>query len=402
MKFIKSEKERLYQIHFILFVSVFVFSYQLRGYVLQGRLKSINLIAVISIIIIILFELYKNINKRMLLVILLISGVFFYSQLLNNKVLSENIVMLACIIIPLVLITITIKEQDFEEIFNLYLKFFNVLVGLLFIFAVIDKFTDNSIAKFLSDTINDTYFYNAVNYNADLRYYSFMGHPLYNTQLFLMFYILNVFAKKYFKMKTNMTWVIIISTLGIAFTASKTGFILLGVCLIFLNTYKKNRLFYYGIMFIFVVLLFRFGFFENLISRFTTGTLTSGRNEMWLILKDWNRFPIKILSGYGSGFNYLYNDYVQGASMAFEYPIRLFQLEYGVVFTILIYILIFLYPSFILLKNKHYRVFIGFMVIFADVNTYNGIGLGMDSMLMFCLYTYILINLSNYLKVKTI
>ncbi|NMF04833.1 hypothetical protein ACUH7Y_05390 [Clostridium beijerinckii] len=399
MNVIIKKRDILYNIHLMLFVGTFIISYQLRGIVASGKLQSINLIAIIAILII-LFTLRKYLNYKLLMLILITLLLTIYSQEINGRSIVENFVIISCVLIPTLLNVITIRDKEkFKAILFLYLKIFNFIVALLLIFAVIDRFTNNYIAKAFAEIFNNQTFYDSVYSDANTRYYSFMGHPLYNAQLFLMFYILNVLANRYFGKKINGVLITIISLSGVAFTASKTAIILISISLLTLNTYSKSKKVLYCIVLaILVVIFFKFGIFDNIIYRFTSGTLTSGRNEMWSILQDYNIFPIKFLSGYGSGFNSIYNSYVQGASMAFEYPIKLFQLEYGVLFTIFLYIIIFIYPLYTLIVRKHYTLIMSFIIVFLDVNTYNGIGLGMDIMLMFCVYTYIILNISNYLN----
>jgi hypothetical protein len=385
-----------YILNYALFISVFVLSYQIRGIITSSSLKNINIIAVVSIVVIIL-KAFNKINKKMLYIIMFAIVSCLYSQYLNNKSLKENIIILSCLVLPIFLLIKQIENENFKAIFKLYLTFFNLMTILLFVFAIIDKISGDMIANFFAGIFNDPYFLNGVKIESNLRYYSFMGHPLYNTQLFLMFYVLNICYKRNFHNTWNVTWVVIISILGIAFTASKTGIVLIIVCLVFMIPYRRKFIFLLCLLLIGLILI-KVGLFDSLIYRFTTGTLTSGRNELWDILNSYNYFPIKFFSGYGSGFNSLYNDFVQGASMAFEYPIKLYALEYGILYTMILYSIIFIYPTVIFLRNRHYALLFNFMIIFLDVNTYNGIGLGIDIMLMYCVFVYMIINLSRYLK----
>lgn len=395
------KRDQLYKIHVIFFIGILLFSYQLRGIFFQGTIQHINLLSIISIILLI-FNKYENINIKIIMIIMLTAIVGLYSQVLNGKSFIQIMFFLTCIIMPLILITFNINERKIEEIFLLFLKFFNFIVVLLFIFAVIDKITGNIIIKNFVSFLKDAGTYKYALTDSDLRYYSFMGHPLYNAQLFLMYYILNVLANKYFDKKINKIAIIIISLAGVAFTASKTGIVLIAFSMLYFNLFKKNRNLYYVLIIIVAIIFCKIGFFDSLIYRFINETLTSGRNEMWEILNQNNIFPIKFWTGYGSGFNSIYNDYVSGASMAFEYPVRLFQLEYGSFFTILLYTVILIYPIIVFLKRKQFSLLLAFIIIFVDVNTYNGIGLGMDMMLVLCVYIYIILNISKYIEDKNL
>lgn len=394
MKIKIKRRDNLYIIFSIMFFALYIFSYQIRGIIFSDKLKSINFIALLTIFLLLL-KMKDKINYYLLSIISMLTVVMICSQLYNQKDIIEIFLIFSCIIAPLILITINLNRDNIKEIFLLNLKYFNFIVILLFIFAIVDKVTNDSIAKFLADIFNDSSFYSQVYSNNSLRYYSFMGHPLYNTQIFLTYYLLNYMAIDKFNKKTNKFLVMVVSISGIAFTASKTGILLILSSMLIFNLFKKYKISYYVIVIVMFTVLLNMGSFDNLIYRFSTGTITSGRNEMWNILENYNLFPIKFLTGYGSGFNSIYNNYIPKASMAFEYPIRLFQLEYGVLFTILMYIVILLYPVITLIKRKEYKLLLGFLIIFIDVNTYNGIGLGMDIMLMFAVYTCMILNLSR-------
>lgn len=393
------KKNIIRNLYFILFFSVFIISYQIRGIFVSGKIQSLNMIA-IAVIFFIVSNKNTILKKRYIFFIGILTLSIIYSQSINNKSFMENMVVISCIIIPMSLIFIYINKIKFEKIFFLYVKYFNYIVIILFIFAIIDRTSGDIIAKMFASIFNDQSFREAVNSPNNIRYYSFMGHPLYNTQLFLMFYVLNSIVKKYFpeKQKIKMLYVVIITVFGVLFTASKTGMVLTLILLVFMMPYKNKKISYLILTFILLIILYKLGFFDNLIYRLTTQTLTSGRNEVWAILKQNDIFPIKFWYGYGSGFNNLYNYYIKGASMAFEYPFKLFQLEYGILNDIFIYIIIFIYPMYNIVRSRQCHIFIGFIVIFIDVNTYNGIGLGMDIMMMFCLFIHMILNLVNYLK----
>lgn len=392
-----NNKNTLYKLNIMLFLSLFVFSFQIRGIFFSGNLKSLNILALVSISLLFIYNTKNNIIGIFILIFSAL--MMFISQYFNNKSIFEIVTVFNCIITPILLMYVNIKKDKFIEIFKLYVKFINVIVLLLIIFAIIDKFTNQSIIKFFAVILKDESFYNAVQNDSENRMYSFMGHPLYNVQIFLIFYVINYCSKKYIEYGINMLLVAIITILGISFCASKTGLVLLFVCLILLRP-TKNKWFYPVIFLSIVVISLRLGIFDSVIYRFKTQTLTSGRNEVWDIVREYNLFPIGFWSGYGSGFNHEYNKYLQLASAAFEYPIRLFALEYGVLFSILISINLFIIPIVALCRGKNLTLIVSFLIIFFDVNTYNGIGLGMDIMLMFAVFVYMILNLNQYLNYK--
>lgn len=226
------------------------------------------------------------------------------------------------------------------------------------------------------------------------RLYSFMGHPLFNTQLYLMFFILNNIYNKYFEKLLSDKVLIIVMLLGISMTASKTGLILASVSVLII-TYKKTKIKHIIMVIIASAITIGSGIFNNTIYRILEESLTTGRAESWERITTMNLFPIKFFTGYGNGFTFVYNQYIDWASAAFEYPIRMFSLEMGISMMIGIYICIAIIPVAILVGRRHLYLLISYAIVFLDVNTYNALSLPGDNMIIFSLFTCIILNISN-------
>ena len=82
----------------------------------------------------------------------------------------------------------------------------------------------------------------------------------------------------------------------------------------------------------------------------------------------------------------------------FEYPLLMFVYDYGIISTILIYFLVFLYPLKILLKNKHFYMAINLASLFIYMNGYNGITTFSDTLASITLTVLIITNLSIYIR----
>ncbi|WP_139376263.1 hypothetical protein [Clostridium chromiireducens] len=231
------------------------------------------------------------------------------------------------------------------------------------------------------------------------RLYSFMGHPLFNTELYLMFLVLNILYNKYLQQRKSPVWILVVPTIGLAFTGSKTGFVLLCVSVLLLfkssNIINKILLIMFGL-----IIALKIGLFNTLIYRFTTGSLTSGRSEKWIEITSMNIFPIKFFTGYGNGFTFILNSYVDWASAAFEYPIRMFSLEMGIIMTIMIYLFIMVIPIIILMKRGHWDLLLSYLIVFADINTFNGIAILGDKMMILSLFIFLILNLSKLIYMK--
>ena len=180
-------------------------------------------------------------------------------------------------------------------------------------------------------------------------------------------------------------------------TASKMGLILISSAILVITHNKsiiKKVVLISGILLIAMYT----GIFNNTIERFMEGSITTGRAETWQAVLKSGLYPIKLLSGYGHEFTFTFNNYLPWASAAFEYPIRMFSLELGIVMAVLIYICIGVIPILILLKRNHVYLLISYMIIFIDVNSYNGLALASDYMFIFSIFIFIILNTSRLIK----
>lgn len=79
---------------------------------------------------------------------------------------------------------------------------------------------------------------------------------------------------------------------------------------------------------------------------------------------------------------------------ALEYPPLRWAYLFGVWFSVVMCIILFLTPAMMILKNKNIKIFIVLIILILDVNSYNGITTQSDQMLLYCVSVFLLLNLS--------
>ncbi len=79
---------------------------------------------------------------------------------------------------------------------------------------------------------------------------------------------------------------------------------------------------------------------------------------------------------------------------ALEYPPLRWAYLFGVWFSVVMCIILFLTPAMMILKNKNIKIFIVLIILILDVNSYNGITTQSDQMLLYCVLGSFLLNLS--------
>lgn len=400
MNIIRTRKSfGLYEMLALLCIFTLIFSNQLRVGILGEKLGLVNYISTI-ILVSISIKYFNKFNLGYMLYIYIYICYFIINYIYCQFGVKNFIFTFCSFITPLMLIGLEIDELMFKKFFYLFLKIFNVIIFIITLIGILDIFLGNKIILGISEIMSNS-LRNLIITQQTLnisRMYSFMGHPLFNTQLYLMFFILNlVYELTFGKLLVNKIILYLIPIIGISMTASKTGLLLLVISMVCFNNINnaKKKIFHYIIIVLSIFLIFNIGIFDNTIERLLSESLTTGRAEYWEIYKQSNLYPIRLFSGYGNQFVFYYSQIVPWISAGFEYPIRLFAFEQGVIFAILIYIGIFIYPLILFIKRKQIKLFFMYLIIFIDVNTYNTIALLGDYMLVFSIFLFIILNSSR-------
>ncbi|PEL13551.1 hypothetical protein [Bacillus sp. AFS017336] len=382
----------------LLLMSIFLIPQQIREGILGGKIGGLNYIATL-ILFLILFRYIRMFDLKYVVFLYIFNIYLLISLLFFENKLMEIIIVLLSFSLPLIIIGLKIRDTSLKVIFRIFLSYFNIIILIITILGIIDFLTNYkillSISKILPARIEELI--NLQKSTSLYRLFSIYGHPLFNSQLYLMYLILNYIGTVYFEFRTKKYFFYILTTIGIALTASKTGLILLIIALLGFSSRKKwiRNYFILGLM---TLIVWISGIFNSTILRLTSGNLTTGREDMWSKVEQYNMFPIKIFTGYGRSFALEYNNYIAKASAAFEYPYRMFALEMGIFFTIILYCFIFVYPVLLLIKRKHYNLLFCYLIIFIDVNTYNGLSSRGDYMLIFSVFTFLILNVSLHKK----
>lgn len=385
--------EKIYNYLILIIASTLIFSMQFRIGILGGALGSVNYLS-IPLICLLFFNIKTN--TKYFFWWYVISCYYIISSYYVQQSLFDVAKSYISFIFPLIIISLEIDRDTFLKFFKKFLNIFNTIMILITIFGVCDLLIGSKIilflSKFMGGRIKELI---EIQSTRDVfRMYSFLGHPLFNTQLYLIYYILNVLYKKYYGDIIKSKYIYLVTLIGISLTASKSGLLLYIVSIILLNP-KRIKFKHIVLGIIGTVIVLKIGIFDNTITRLLTESLTTGRAEKWVQVNELNLYPIKFLTGYGTGFAFYYNSILDWASAAFEYPVRLFSLEQGKLMMLMIYSCIFIYPSVILFMRKQFTLVKAYMIIFIDVNTFNGIAVIGDYMLIFCIFILIILNISS-------
>lgn len=376
----------------IMFLSIFLLSFYIRQPILVS-LASVNIVFLISLFLFIIVN-RKYIDYMKVFYISLILLYILFIDLENKNSIGSIIVNIGIYIIPLYMFSIRISSINFKYILKSITKILNIFVFIIFFIGIIDPFINFSIMRFLGQHLtkglNEWILGNTkvIGY----RYTSFLGHALFTKEIFIYFFLFNnTYLKKYGECILNKNIVTLISLVGVLLTGSKSGVILILICILFLQT-GFNKIITSISTLIILLISYFLGFFNNVLLRFSSGSLTTSRNESWEKIVSYGLFNFKFLTGYGEQVSSLLSRIVSETyvTAALEYPIRILLLKYGIVCSVMIIGLIFIYPILYFVKKKNYYILFIFIIKVLDINTYNGLIYKPDNMILFLIFTYVL------------
>lgn len=409
------KKSKEYILNLLLVISIFPMCEYMREFIVKPVLKNKEWIANFNPILffIILYLAIKTIRKKkinhiwFLLLFITLSMLVFISmanQKSQNNILV-NMIAYSNVILPMTLLLINCTERlDFQKLFKTVLIIINVTIIIVVALGCIDFITGGKVQFFLKD-----YYFTSEYFKIDIernfrwfyRYYSILGHPLRLSGAILIGYSLNLVYDKYYGKIININFLNIVSIIGVALSNSKTGI----VCIISLILYssfreKKGFIIKLSLITIAILIILNTDFFrETVINRFVNTSLTTGRSEVLNFLFDTN---IKKPGLIGNGYRYSY--IISGLSNtgveSFEYPFIMFSFDYGIIATFIIYGFFFIFPSYILMKNRDYFIYFIYLIVFMQFNTHAGITLYTDTMGQMIFFIYILLNTSYDKKRK--
>ena len=274
---------------------------------------------------------------------------------------------------------------------------FDCFIVILLAFAVYEKVTGGSLIRAVSQwfTANG---YEASEYakyvgfqlSGDYRFHFIWGHSLTNAVLFNAFFVLNDVYYRNIRKRSFFRKILImgISMGGVLICASKTGIVVLALCIIISGWEQKLWLLAYAGV---GAGMYAAGLFQKVLYRFTHTPLTSGRVEALVAYFHQDQKPLRFLTGYGAFTAYKKDIYPMRA--AFEFPVLMFALDYGILFSVLLMGSIFLYFSWQCLKRRHIADWLMISLIFAELNTYNAMSLsGQDVCWMLGVFLMLALN----------
>lgn len=316
---------------------------------------------------------------------------------LKQSTLMDYLRFYIAVIIPAVLVFINTDEINTVRLFNIVLKILNFSVLIIVGCGFLDVLSGHKVSAFFAGFYDVASLYSCYDQH---RIVSFMGHSLLTAEIGILYFILNYIDSLYFHPKRKRIVFIGISFILAAMTGSKTALIILLFMSLFVNMDLKNIKYVFLICVVLVCLLY-LGVFDMIIDRFLywheIGDITSGRNSAFSELYQSGVIKFSLLRGNDTGLS------TTSLIAAAEYPIIRWAYRYGIVWTCILCSGIFIYPVFYIIKRgRNFKILILYLGFMFFVNTYSTLQSIQDGMLIFCMMTCLIKNVSECIRRKEV
>ena len=294
------------------------------------------------------------------------------------------------IIIPLFLITFIFRRlTDYRKVLSVWMNLMSVCVLLMIATEIYDIVSGYSFTSWMATYTGVPSFFRILKQNRPVTY---MGHPLFSSEIFLAFYILKHLQNMIENKKDGFFW-IVICLVGSAIAQARAGTLLIILSFFAFNLeWKKARFAILGGLLLIVA--YFLGVFDSVINRIlitmNSGDISAGRNA-------------SIISLMGSGAMRLYPFHGQSLSydgsvttlgMALEYPPLGWAYSFGYIVSALISSVAIVYPLVVSAIRKQKIVFLSLLFLILDVNSYSGISGNGDKPILFYIFLCLILNAS--------
>lgn len=295
-------------------------------------------------------------------------------------------------ILPLVVLFVNIPKEKFMMFYFVFCNYLIFSSFVIVLCGVLDYTLNLGIGNVIANT---TQIESLLGMVSSGRMVSYVGHPLYSSQILLFCFAFNSMKYQYFiKEKNNfkILLITIICFIGIALAGSKTGIVIISIlfALLFLN---KQRIKITIIILAVVYFLWSLGIFDPILERFASGIasgdLSTGRNTSLVLLFVTGELSFKLFEGHSN------TGWSTQLIAALEYPILKWAYVFGIWFSAIVSVWVFVIPIVKSIIKKQKTIFLVLLFLILQVNSYNGLSVFSDHMLLYCISIMLVMNLLN-------
>ncbi len=329
-------------------------------------------------------------------IVLLVALFAMESLMLPEFTATSEVKYIYATILPIYILYSVVDDDDIICYTKLFSRLLTVASTIVVICGLMDMFLGVGIGNSIAIFTNAASLIESIRQG---RMVSYFGHPLLTAEIMILTFSFNTLVNYCIEKKSIFYTVYysLISVIGIGMCGGKTGLVLIAIEFALLYVNKKG-LKYFIIVAAAVYWAYGYGLLDTVIGRFIagfeSGDITTGRNTALLRVIQGGVLRFNLLIGH-AGMNLS-----ERMIAALEYPPLRWAYLFGVWFSVLMCVVLFAIPAIKILKNKNIKIFIVFLILVLDVNSYNGITTQSDQMLLYCVSVFLLLNLSYAVRGK--
>lgn len=326
-------------------------------------------------------------------IVLIVALFAMESLMLPEFTATSEVKYIYATILPVYILYSVVDDNDIICYTKLFSRILTIASTIVVICGLIDMVFGVGIGNSIAIFTNAASLIESIRQG---RMVSYFGHPLLTTEIMILTFSFNTLVNYCIEKKSVLYTVYysLVSVIGIGMCGGKTGLVLIAIEFALLYVNKKG-LKYFIIVAAAVYWAYGYGLLDTVIGRFIagfeSGDITTGRNTALLRVIQGGMLRFNLLIGH-AGINLS-----ERMIAALEYPPLRWAYLFGVWFSVLMCVVLFVIPAIKILKNKNFKIFIVFIILVLDVNSYNGITTQSDQMLLYCVSVFLLLNLSYLL-----
>lgn len=375
------------------FMGMLFFPFALRKNLFSLNIASLNLIAIIGLLIILKLERFKKADLYgKIITICVLCAISLHG--LNFNSISNLMQSFFAIYIPIILLKCDrLPSQDYKDYaFRSALKFFNVAAYILFVSALIDLTTGFRLSALVAKFYNTA---TVLGLASSHRLVSIYGHSLVSMTVAISYYILNIVDFMIYKEHNKKPYVsTVITAVIIASTGSKTGLFAF-IALTFICYVSTKGLKYFPILIVCLFAAWYAGLFDFTISRINAGLevgdISTGRFSTLLAYIQSGQLKFYWIKGHGTEYDFLYRRIIA----ALENPILRWSYKYGVVYALCMTVATMILP-FLKIIKRNFRIGLLAAVFIFVINSYDTLCSIGDSMLLYCSVSVLMMMAASY------
>lgn len=323
-------------------------------------------------------------------IVLLVALFVMESLMLPEFTATSEIKYIYATILPIYILYSVVDDNDIICYTKLFSRILTIASTIVVICGLIDMVFGVGIGNSIAIFTNAASLIESIRQG---RMVSYFGHPLLTTEIMILTFSFNTLVNYCIEKKSVLYTVYysLVSVIGIGMCGGKTGLVLIAIEFALLYVNKKG-LKYFIIVAVAVYWAYGYGLLDTVIGRFIagfeSGDITTGRNTALLRVIQGGMLRFNLLIGH-AGINFS-----ERMIAALEYPPLRWAYLFGVWFSVLMCVVLFVIPAIKILKNKNIKIFVVLIILILDVNSYNGITTQSDQMLLYCVSVFLLLNLS--------